>query len=179
MAQNNDVHTLDMAMEHGEEYDSEATLDISLDVDGASDQQLWMFAELATMVEDNYTTLVEKNLDYGTAFLNGAVREHVGSASPFEDAMESSLYRLFTRSSDKRDRFQEQVFGEGDDLVNEDAVETALDNANYWLLIAWTLENGEEHIDMLLDDLEQKKAVIDEQVEKPEYQEGTGIAYSQ
>jgi len=171
---------MDTTVDSSHEYESEATLDTSIDVSTATEEQKWLFAELADLVESNYETAVQKNLDYGSTFLTGAVREHVGSESPFDDAMETALYRLFTRAGDKRERFQQQVFGQGENLVNEDAKETALDNANYWMLIAWTLEYGEEHIGMVLEDLEEKKATIDEAKDSEvarEYQEGTGIAY--
>lgn len=174
-----DIAKLDDVELQTTEYESEATLDTSINTEGATESQLWMFAEISELVESNFETLVEKNLDYGTAFLNGAVREHVGSESPFDDSLDTALYRLFTRVGDKRERFQQQVIGEGSDRVNEDAVETALDAANYWLLIAWTLEHGEEHINMILEDLEEKKEVIDEASDEEvrEYQEGTGISY--
>ena len=128
-------------------------LNTVVNVDGATDQQIKLFEQIAKLLEQNYTTFVEKNLDYGSSFTLGGELTSLRDGGPFEDAKKANLYQTFTRSGDKRNRFYQQVFAGGDDRVGEGAVETALDNANYWIMMAWILRHYEPQTQSALERL--------------------------
>lgn len=114
-------------------------------VEGATDEQVEMYGEMATLFGDAFQTFVEKNLDYGSSFLTAGQVEQVldQGGGPFESERQANLYKLFTRLQDKNQRFYNLVFGGGDDHVGEAAMDTAVDAAVYWFMVAWLLQQDD------------------------------------
>jgi len=50
--------------------DTTISLDIDVDAEGASDDQLEMYEEMAEIFEDRFALFIEKNLDYDSSFLS-------------------------------------------------------------------------------------------------------------
>jgi len=117
------------------------TLEAEVEVHGATEQQVEMYHEMATLFEERFALFVEKNLDYGSSFLTaGNIDMELSNGDgPFSDSKEANLYKLFTRIQDKNQRFYQQVFCGGDDHVGEAAAETAGDAAVYWFMVNWLL----------------------------------------
>lgn len=116
----------------------------SVDVEGVSDDQRALYATIAKRIEENFQLLVEKNSDYGSVFIRSAVSSFADGTNAFDDIETEVLYRLYVRTEDKRGRFSNQQFNDGEDLVGE--TDTPNDCSNYWLLMAEFAENGAEHI---------------------------------
>lgn len=121
---------------------STITLNVEVEVEGASDEQVSMYNEMADLFEDRFELFVEKNLDYGSSFKTGGQLDAIlsGGNGPFDTAREANLYKLFTRIQDKNQRFYQQAFCNGANRVNESAAETAGDAAVYWFMVNWLLD---------------------------------------
>lgn len=118
-------------------------LDISVDISGATPEQVELYEEMADLFEERFQTFVEKNLDYGSSFLTAGEVDAIlgGEEGPFDSSREANLYKLFTRIQDKDQRFYQQVFCNGDNRVDESAAETAGDAGVYWFMVEWLLRN--------------------------------------
>jgi hypothetical protein len=125
--------------------DDEKGVKVNLDVEippFATEQQVALYDEMADIFADQLATFISKNLDYGSSFLTAGQVDEIfggGAEAPFDSADEANLYKLFTRIQDKDQRFYQQVFCNGDNLVNEDAAETAGDAGVYWFMVQWLL----------------------------------------
>jgi hypothetical protein len=121
------------------------TLEVTVDAPGATEKQLDLYREMATVFASRFETFVSKNLDYGSSFLTAGKIDSVLSSGngPFDSTREANLYKLFTRIQDKDQRFYQQTFCGGDDLVDESAAETAGDAMVYWAMVEWLLEHEE------------------------------------
>lgn len=117
------------------------TLEIEVDTTGASEQQLVMYREMATLFEQRFELFVNKNLDYNSSFLSAGEVDMVldSGDGPFDSAMDANLYKLFTRIQDKSQRFYSLVFCNNGDHVGESAGETAGDAMVYWAMINWLI----------------------------------------
>lgn len=115
------------------------TLELELEVPGATDEQLSMYREMAELFEERFALFVEKNLDYDSSFLTAGEVDAIYGGGPFENAQHANLYKLFTRIQDKDQRFYSLVFGSGEDLVGEKPAETAGDAGVYWFMVEWLL----------------------------------------
>lgn len=129
--------------EGGEDNDV-LTMSLAVDVEDASDDQQWLYAYAFHTAKKNLETLVNKNIDYGSVFIESAVDAYVNGESEFDDVVTEILYRLKVRADDKDGRFGTQCFGDGNNYVEEDVDETASDNVNYWLLMQVIADYGEE-----------------------------------
>jgi hypothetical protein len=122
-------------------------LSVTVDVSEATDEQVAMYQQMAQIFGDRFETFVEKNIDYGSSFLTaGKVDQALGGqhGGPFANATEANLYKLFTRIQDKDQRFYQQVFCGGQDLVGESTAETAGDAGVYWFMVEWLLRHGDD-----------------------------------
>lgn len=119
-------------------------LKTEVDVEGATDDQVEMYREMADLFEERFATFVSKNLDYGSSFLTAGQVDAVLDTGdgPFEDAKTANLYKLFTRIQDKDQRFYNLTFCGSEDRVGEASSETAGDAAVYWLMVEWLLRYG-------------------------------------
>lgn len=115
------------------------TLELELEVPGATGEQLSMYQEMAELFEERFALFVEKNLDYDSSFLTAGEVDAIYGGGPFENAQHANLYKLFTRIQDKDQRFYSLVFGSGEDLVGEKPAETAGDAGVYWFMVEWLL----------------------------------------
>lgn len=115
-------------------------LEITVEVPNATDEQVAMYRDMAQIFEQRFETFVTKNLDYGSSFLTAGLVDEIYGSGPFETAEEANLYKLFTRIQDKDQRFYNLVFGDGENLVQEKAAETAGDAGVYWFMVQWLLE---------------------------------------
>jgi hypothetical protein len=115
------------------------TLEIEVEVPGATEEQVAMYRDMADIFEQRFQTFVEKNLDYGSSFLTAGEVDMAlgGGEGPFDTMREANLYKLFTRIQDKNQRFYQQAFCGGDNLVGEDLAETAGDAMVYWAMVNW------------------------------------------
>jgi len=122
------------------------TLEVEVEVPGATEEQVEMYEEMAELFATRFETFVTKNLDYGSSFLTAGKVDDVlgGDQGPFDSAREANLYKLFTRIQDKDQRFYQQVFCGGDNLVGEAAAETAGDAGVYWFMVEWLLRYHEQ-----------------------------------
>lgn len=118
-------------------------LNITVEVEAASDEQIAMYREMATLFEDRFHTFVEKNMDYGSSFQTAGQVDQILGGGPFDSAEKANLYKLFTRIQDKDQRFYQLMFGGGEDHVGEAAADTAGDAMVYWAMIAWLLGSNE------------------------------------
>jgi hypothetical protein len=120
------------------------TLEVEVDVSGASEQQVEMYREMADIFGDRFALFVEKNIDYDSSFLSaGKVEQALDSGGgPFDSEREANLYKLFTRIQDKDQRFYSLAFTDNEDRVGETAAETAGDAGVYWFMVQWLIENG-------------------------------------
>lgn len=123
--------------------DTTVSLNAEVDITGASDQQRRIYEQMADIFERRFELFVEKNLDYNSSFLTaGEVEQTLDSGDgPFDSEQEANLYKLFTRSQDKQQRFYQQAFCNGKDRVGEKISETSGDNMVYWAMITWLVEN--------------------------------------
>lgn len=121
------------------ESEQTVTLELELEVPGATDEQLSMYREMAELFEERFALFVEKNLDYDSSFLTAGEVDAIYGGGPFENAQHANLYKLFTRIQDKDQRFYSLVFGSGEDLVGEKPAETAGDAGVYWFMVEWLL----------------------------------------
>ena len=121
------------------------TLHAEVDIAGASDQQRRIYEQMADIFERRFELFVEKNLDYNSSFLTaGEVEQTLDSGNgPFDTEQEANLYKLFTRTQDKQQRFYSQTFEGDKDRVGESAAETAGDAAVYWFMVQWLIENND------------------------------------
>jgi len=118
-----------------------------IDSDQMSDQQREMYEQMADIFEKRFETFVQKNLDYGSSFLTAGEVDQALSGEhggPFATQTEANLYKLFTRIQDKDQRFYQQTFCGGQDLVDEGTAETAGDAGVYWLMVEWLIRHGGE-----------------------------------
>lgn len=122
------------------------TLEVEVDVDGATDEQVEMYEEMADIFEDRFALFVQKNLDYDSSFLSaGKVEQALDSGGgPFDTEREANLYKLFTRIQDKDQRFYSLAFTGNEDRVGESAAETAGDAGVYWFMVQWLIERGDD-----------------------------------
>lgn len=122
------------------------TLHVEVDTAGASEQQQRIYEQMADIFERRFELFVEKNLDYNSSFLTaGEVEQTLDSGNgPFDTEQEANLYKLFTRTQDKQQRFYSQTFEDDDDRVGESAAETAGDAAVYWFMVQWLIENNND-----------------------------------
>lgn len=127
-----------------EDTDDAVALDCLVNVSDATDEQKQMYRQLASIYEDQFKTVVQKNMDYSSSFLQGGVRDANRDGGPFDEPLLANLYKLWTRNDDKGDRFYEQVFGGGNYFVGENVSETSGDAMNYWALTTWMLLYGGE-----------------------------------
>jgi hypothetical protein len=125
---------------------TDVSLDTTVDAAGASDEQIAMYAQMADLFEDAFTTFVQKNLDYDSSFQSAGEIDQVldSGHGPFDSAEAANLYKVFTRIQDKDQRFYSLVFCNTDDHVGESAADTAMDAAVYWLMIAWLLQYNDD-----------------------------------
>lgn len=121
------------------------TLEVEVDVSGATDEQVEMYREMADIFEDRFALFVQKNLDYDSSFLSaGKVEQALDSGGgPFDSEREANLYKLFTRIQDKDQRFYSLAFTGNEDRVGESAAETAGDAGVYWFMVQWLIEREE------------------------------------
>lgn len=119
-------------------------LETCVDASGATDEQLQMYHEMADMVEDNFRLFVEKNRDYGSSFVTGGEVEQAMGGHVFDDAQSAAAYQLLTRIYDKKQRIYNLLYGDESDHVGEPTKETALDMANYALMLAWLIDPSRE-----------------------------------
>jgi hypothetical protein len=129
-----------------ENFPKEVGLHIDVTVEGASDEQIQMYEEMARLFEDRFALFVRKNLDYDSSFLSaGKVEQALDNGDgPFDSEREANLYKLFTRIQDKDQRFYSLAFTNNEDRVGEDAAETAGDAAVYWFMVNWLLTHDED-----------------------------------
>lgn len=122
------------------------TLSAEVDTTGASEQQQRIYEQMADIFERRFELFVEKNLDYNSSFLTaGEVEQTLDSGNgPFDTEQEANLYKLFTRTQDKQQRFYSQTFEGDEDRVGESAAETAGDAAVYWFMVQWLIENNDD-----------------------------------
>lgn len=120
------------------------TLELEIPAPGADASQVNLYREMAELFGQRFATFVAKNLDYGSSFLTAGQVDEVlaGGDGPFDGSKEANLYKLFTRIQDKDQRFYQQAFCGGDDLVGEAAAETAGDAGVYWFMVEWLLRHG-------------------------------------
>lgn len=112
---------------------------IGVDVpDNVSDEQEWMYVQLASIYQESLQTVIDKDQDYGSSYLN------TRDESPFDDELQEQLYNLAVRCEDKTSRFFIQALGDGQNCVDEDTDETTVDAAGYWMLMTWVLRYGAE-----------------------------------
>lgn len=123
------------------------TFEASVDVSGATEEQVEMYEQMASLFGERFETFVTKNLDYGSSFLTaGQVDQALGGKhpeKPFDSAEEANLYKLFTRIQDKDQRFYQQAFCNGQNHVEESVAETAGDAGVYWFMVEWLLRYHE------------------------------------
>lgn len=121
------------------------TVDTEVSVEDATDDQRQMYGQMASMVEDNFETFVSKNQDYG----NSALTTDVGLTEdgPFDSELQSNANGLLVRLSDKQQRLENLLLSMNEDSVGESAVETALDGANYYLMLAWLIDQTHDSND--------------------------------
>lgn len=115
------------------------TVDIS-DMDTHSKQ---IFEELASIYEDNFMEIVEKNRDYQWSFLTTGEKLSMSDGVPFDNAARAQAFGLLTRSGDKRERLIENIYGDGDANVSDSPATTAREAANYYLFLSLVLDNPE------------------------------------
>jgi hypothetical protein len=117
------------------------TLEVEVDISGASPEQAEMYEEMAELFGDRFELFVEKNLDYDSSFVSaGEIEQALDSGGgPFDSVQQSNLYKLFTRIQDKDQRFYSLAFTNNEDRVGETAAETAGDAGVYWFMIEWLL----------------------------------------
>jgi len=122
------------------------TLEVEVDAEGATDEQLAMYQQMADIFGERFETFVEKNLDYDSSFLSaGKVDQVLDSGDgPFDSEFQANLYKVFTRIQDKDQRFYSLAFCNNDDRVGESAAETAGDAGVYWFMVEWMLRYGQE-----------------------------------
>lgn len=122
------------------------TLTTTVDAEGASDEQLEMYREMATLFAEGFELFVKKNIDYDSSFLSAGKVDQIldNGDGPFDSEFEANLFKLFTRIQDKNQRFYSLAFCNNDDTVGEQMSETAADAAVYWFMVAWMLHYAED-----------------------------------
>lgn len=129
----------DTPMELGEgELEIHVTVDVS-EMDVGTRRAV---EKMARLVEQNFVTFVEKNADYGSSFDSTGRVESNLDGGPFDDPTMASLYHLWLRTQDKQHRLHNLLFSEEDRHIEEETVvDTAMDGANYFLIIAMMLDS--------------------------------------
>jgi hypothetical protein len=115
-------------------------LQAEADVSPLNAHERVMVERVARLSEQNFRTFVAKNIDYGASYRTTGRVESELTDGLFEDPLKANAYHILVRLMDKRHRLYRQLFGDGGDNVNESTVETALDAANYYLMLAALLE---------------------------------------
>lgn len=119
------------------------TMEVTMDVHDLDNRAVTVLEKLAAMYEQAFIEVVEKNRDYGFSFLKTGAKLSQSGGTPFETASRSQAYGLLTRTGDKRERLIENVFGDGDAAVSDDPATTAQESANYYMFLAFVLDNPE------------------------------------
>lgn len=119
------------------------TMSVTVNVEDMDPDDIERLARLAQMYEDSFMEVVEKNRDYSWSFLRTGEKLADHPSIPLDSTVRSQVFGLLTRSGDKRERFIENVFGNGDSSVSDPPHTTARENANYWLFMALILEDPE------------------------------------
>jgi len=135
-----DGNSDDLSRIESEDMDT-ITMEMTMDVSDLGEKQTQMLCELATLYENGFREVVEKNRDYGGSFLRTGCKLAATEADPFENATRSQVYGILTRTGDKRERLIENVFGDGDASVSDPASVTAAEAANYYFMVAFILDN--------------------------------------
>lgn len=97
--------------------------------------------QLADLYEDCFAEVVAKNRDYSWSFLRTGQKLADTPATPFDDPVRAQVFGLLTRLGDKHERLTENIYGNGDAAVSDDPATTAMEAANYYLFIAFALQN--------------------------------------
>ena len=119
------------------------SMSVTVDVAGMDDQQKAILQALASLYEQNFQELVNKNRDYGFSFLTTGTKLTMSDGVPFENPTRSQAYGLLTRSGDKRERLIENIYGNGDAEVSDEPHVTAREASNYYLFLALVLKHPE------------------------------------
>lgn len=117
------------------------TMSVTVDVSDMDIRDRTVLDVLAEMYENNFMEVVEKNRDYGFSFLRTGCKLAGTDATPFDNPTRSQAYGLLTRTGDKRERLIENVYGDGDSRVSDEPAVTAQEAANYYLFLAFVLDN--------------------------------------
>jgi len=125
------------------------TLHADVSVPDASEAETERYEQMAQLLEDNFLTFIDKDRQYGSAYSTLAEIHETYEMNVFDSPLDASLFGLFTRLSDKQQRFATLAFSDTKRYDEESLRDTALDAANYWLLVALQLtdENAYEDVD--------------------------------
>jgi len=133
----------------GSENREHISLSHTVDVSDMNERDTEVLARIARLFEESFKEVVEKNRDYSWSFLRTGCKLAATDADPFETPTRSQTYGLLTRTGDKRERVIENLYGNGDAAVSDPAGVTAQENANYWLFMAFILQNPDLASDFL------------------------------
>jgi hypothetical protein len=124
-----------------ERDDELVVMEAEADLSSLTDSEAAMVRRVARLSEQNFRTFVKKANDYGGSYRSTGLAETTVETGLFDDPTKASAYHILVRSLDKRHRLYGLLFGEDSTKeVNETVVETALDAANYYLMLAALLE---------------------------------------
>jgi len=114
---------------------------VSMDISDLNDDDQEVIRTLARQFEESFEEVVEKNRDYSWSFLQTGKDMAESSAIPIDSVTRSNVLTLLTRISDKRNRLEENVFGDGSSVVSDEPSVTAQEMSNYLQFVAFVLAN--------------------------------------
>lgn len=144
MVDNSTPQDSDDGLAHIETEDRDhVTMEVTVDVTDMDDDAVEVLTKLSSIYEDAFSEVVRKNRDYGFSFLKTGCKLAQTDATPFESAARTQAFGLLTRTGDKRERLLENVYGDGDAAVSDDADVTAMEAANYYVFLSFVLQYPE------------------------------------
>lgn len=126
-------------------------LDAEITTDGLSDYDSAKYEQFAGLFNDGFEEFVDKNQSYGDTFIKNGVIAYIEHPDKYDTMAEACIEQVMVRIGDKRSRIDNIIIGNGSDKVGEAVAETAGDAANYYRMIEWLAEYGDEMIPKLVD----------------------------
>jgi len=117
------------------------TMEVTMPIGDMDDVDKEVICELARQYEDSFREVTKKSRDYSWSFLTTGTKLAQSEGTPFDSSTRCQAFSLLTRIGDKHERLIENVYGDGDAAVSDEADVTAQEAANYYQLLAFVLGN--------------------------------------
>ena len=117
------------------------TMEVTMEIGDLDDVSKRIICELARQYEDSFREVTEKSRDYSWSFLTTGTKLAQSEGTPFDSPTRCQAFTLLSRIGDKHERLIENVYGDGDAAVSDEADVTAQEAANYYQLLAFVLGN--------------------------------------